>query len=73
MWWVYQGKIIFVYQSYYLVLNHIDTNAILPRYEGPCMVHILEWYQKQKYYEIHVPKCYQNMLHLHYRHPNGIK
>ena len=22
------------------ILNHIDTSTILPRYEGPCMVHI---------------------------------
>ena len=25
--------------------NHIDTRAILPRYEGSCMIIRAEWYQ----------------------------
>ena len=24
------------------ILNHIDTSIILPKYEGPCMVHLYE-------------------------------
>jgi len=28
----------------YSILNHMDTRAILPRYEGSCMVYRHEWY-----------------------------
>ena len=29
-----------------ILVFHIDTRTILPRYEGFCMVYRLEWYQK---------------------------
>ena len=55
-----------LYPSYYLdhinnILNHIVTSTISPRYEGFCMVYTPEWYQKQRYHQISIPYCYQNM------------
>ena len=34
------------------ILNHIDTRAILPRYEGSCLVFRPKWGRKQKYSQI---------------------
>ena len=28
------------------ILNHLDTRALLPRYQDSCMVYRPEWYQK---------------------------
>ena len=54
------------------ILIHIHTRAILPRYEGSCMVYRPKWYRKQKCRHIPIPYWYQEMWNSHYRNPNGI-
>ena len=43
----------------YTILNHINTKAILPKYDHSCMVH--------------TPECIQNQNTVIYPYPNGIK
>ena len=38
------------------ILYHINTRAILPRYEGSCMLYRPEWYWKQNYHTLLVSK-----------------
>ena len=47
-WWVCQGEGIFVYQVIiwdHMIQNHIDTRAILLRYECCCIIYRPEWCQ----------------------------
>ena len=37
------------------ILNHIDTTAILSRYEDSCLVYRPEWNQKHKYCQMPIP------------------
>ena len=55
------------------ILNHIDTKAILPSYEGLCMVYWLKWYWKYAYCRIPILYWYQNMRIPNYRYLSGIK
>ena len=48
--WVCEGEGIFVYQVIiwvHTILNHIDTRAILLRYESSCIIFRPEWYQQK--------------------------
>ena len=42
------------------ILKHIETRAIIPRYEGSYMVYRHEWSQQHKYSEIPIPYLYRN-------------
>ena len=55
------------------ILNHIDTRANLPKYEGSCMVYRSKWYRKQKYRQIPPPISIETMWEPHCRYSNGIK
>ena len=37
------------------ILNHIDTRAISPRYEGSCIVYRPKWYWKQECCQTPIP------------------
>ena len=51
------------------ILDHIDTEAILLKYESSCIVYRPEWYQKQKYHQILIPYWNQKIWNPHYRYP----
>ena len=57
-----------------ILLNHVHTRMISPRYKGSCMVYRPKWYWKCKYHpSLGILYWYQEMWNPQYGYPIGIQ